>query len=146
MEGTLLKIAIVSTEANGEKPLYGFRRLLMDRRQLVVNLATATFYQELTTSQIIEKSEKHKRRTPLQGQTRHNVRKTRRQDVDKVKVVELKIAVSIICHFAIGTVEHLSEIMIAHGHGSTLEHIKLHRSECACLIWAWEYTGAHKVT
>jgi hypothetical protein len=45
MEGRLLKIAIVSTEANGEKPLYGFRRLLMDRRQLVVNLATATFYQ-----------------------------------------------------------------------------------------------------
>jgi len=24
--------------------------------------------------------------------------------------------------------------MIAHGHGSTLEHIKLHRSKCACLI------------
>jgi hypothetical protein len=66
--------------------------------------------------------------------------------VDKVKVVELKIAVSIICHFAIRTVEHLSEIMIAHGHGSTLEHIKLHRSECACLIWTWENTGAHKVT
>jgi hypothetical protein len=24
--------------------------------------------------------------------------------------------------------------MIAHGHGSTLERIKLHRSKCACLI------------
>jgi hypothetical protein len=34
-----------------------------------------------------EKSEKHKRRTPLQGQTRLNVRKTPRQNPDKVKAV-----------------------------------------------------------
>jgi hypothetical protein len=38
------------------------------------------------------------------------------------------------CHCAIHTVDHLSEIMIAHGHGSKLEHIKLKRSKCACLI------------
>jgi hypothetical protein len=100
----------------------------------------------LANSQIVENSEKHKRKTPLQGQTRLTVRKTSRQDMDKVKAVELKIAVSMTCHFAIRTVEYLSEIMIAHGHGSILEHIKLHRSECACLIRAWEYTGAHKVT
>jgi hypothetical protein len=37
------------------------------------------------------------------------------------------------CHCAISTVDHLSEIMTAHGHGSILEHIKLHRSKCACL-------------
>jgi len=66
--------------------------------------------------------------------------------MDQVKAVELQIAVIMTCHCAICRVDHLSEIMIAHGHGSTLEHIKLHRSECACLIWAWEYTGAHKVT
>jgi hypothetical protein len=81
-----------------------------------------------------EKSKKHKRRTPLQGQTRLNVRKTPRQDMDKFKAVELQIAVSITCHCAIRRVDHLSEIVIAHGHGSTLEHIKLHRSKCACLI------------
>ena len=81
-----------------------------------------------------EKSEKHKRRTPLQGQTRLNVRKTPKQDMDKVKAVELQIAVSVTCHCAIRTVDHLSEITIAHGHGSTMEHIKLHRSKCACLI------------
>jgi hypothetical protein len=38
------------------------------------------------------------------------------------------------CHCAIRTVDHVSEIMIAHWHGSTLEHMKLHRSKCACLI------------
>jgi hypothetical protein len=81
-----------------------------------------------------EKSEKHKRRTPLQGQTRLNVRKTPRQDIDKVKAVELQIAVSMTFNCAIGTVDQLSEITIAHGHGSTLEHIKLHKSKCACLI------------
>jgi hypothetical protein len=78
-----------------------------------------------------EKSEKHKRRTPLQGQTQLNARNTPRQDMDKV---ELQIAVSMTCRCAIRTVDHLSEIMVAHGHGSTLEHIKLHRSKCACLI------------
>ena len=81
-----------------------------------------------------EKSDKHKRRTPLKGQTRLDVRKTPRQDTDKVKVVELQIAVSMTCHCVICTADHLSEIMIAHWHGSTLEHIKLHRSKCACLI------------
>jgi len=79
-----------------------------------------------------EKSEKHKRRTELQGQRQLKVRKTRRQDMDKVKAVELQIALSMTCHCAVRTVDHLSEIMIAHGHGSTLEHIKLHRSKGAC--------------
>jgi hypothetical protein len=54
--------------------------------------------------------------------------------MDKVKAMELQIAVSVTCHFAVRTVDHLSEIMIPHGHGSTMEHIKLHRSKCACLI------------
>jgi len=63
-----------------------------------------------------------------------NVRKTPRQGVDKVEAVELKIAVSMTCHCTVRTIDHLSEVMVAHGHGSTLEHIKLHRSKCACLI------------
>jgi hypothetical protein len=54
--------------------------------------------------------------------------------MDKVKAAELQIAVSMACHCAIRTVEHLSEIMTARGHGSTLENIQLHRSKCAWLI------------
>jgi hypothetical protein len=40
----MMMITIVSTEANRKKHLYGSKRLLMDRRQLIVNCATATFY------------------------------------------------------------------------------------------------------
>jgi hypothetical protein len=47
-------MAIVSTLANGKKHLYGSGRLLMDRRQLIVNCATATFYKELATSQLMK--------------------------------------------------------------------------------------------
>jgi hypothetical protein len=42
--------------------------------------------------------------------------------MDKVKAAELQIAVSMTCHCAIRTVDHLSAIMIGHGHGSALEH------------------------
>jgi hypothetical protein len=90
----------------------------MDPRKHIVNCATATFYQELATSNH-EKSGKHMRRTPLQCQTPLDVRKTPRQDVDKVKAAELQTAVSRTCHCAKRTVDHLSEIMIAHGHRST---------------------------
>jgi hypothetical protein len=54
--------------------------------------------------------------------------------MDKDKAVELQIAVSMACHCAICTVDHLSEIMTTHWHGSTLEHMHLHKSKCACLI------------
>jgi len=80
------------------------------------------------------KNRRNKRRTQLQSQMQLNVRKIPKQDKDKVQAVELLIAVSMTCHCAIRTVDHLSEIMIGHRHGSTLEHIKLRRSKCAYLI------------
>jgi hypothetical protein len=43
-------VANVTTAASGKKHLYGSKGLLMDRRQLIVNCGTATFYQELATS------------------------------------------------------------------------------------------------
>jgi hypothetical protein len=48
--------------------------------------------------------------------------------MDKVKAEELQIAVSMTCHCAVRTVDHLSKIMVARGHGSTLENIELHGS------------------
>ena len=137
----------------------------MDRRQLIVRtLCHCDILPRMSNISNHEKSEKHKRGTPLQGQTRINplntqlnplchflvllgahpilhvsrisvnVRKTPRQDMDKVKAVELQTAVRMTCHCVIRTVDHLSEIMIAHWHGSILEHTKLHRSKCAFLI------------
>jgi hypothetical protein len=57
-----------------------------------------------------EKSEKHKWRTPLQGQTRLNIRKTPRQDMDKFMAVELQIALSMTCHCVIHTFDHLCAV------------------------------------
>jgi hypothetical protein len=53
--------------------------------------------------------------------------------VDKVKAVELQIAVSMSCYCAIRTVDHLCKIMIAHGHRSTMEYIKLRRNKLCML-------------
>ena len=135
-------IAFASTEANRKKHLCGSRRLLIDRRQLIVRtLCHCDILPRTSNLPNHQKSEKHKRRTPLQGQTRINplnaelnpfchllallgahpilhvsrikvnVRKTPRQDMDKVKAVELQTAVSMTCHCVISTVDHLSEIM-----------------------------------
>ena len=49
-----------------------------------------------------------------------NVRKIPWQAKDKVQTVELQIAVSMTCHCAIRTVDHVSEIMIARVHCCTL--------------------------
>jgi hypothetical protein len=46
----------------------------------------------------------------------------------------MQTAASMTRHCAVRSVDHLSEIVLAHGHGSTVEHIKLHRNKCACLI------------
>jgi len=54
--------------------------------------------------------------------------------MDKVKAEELQIAVSMTCHCAVRTVDHLSKIMVARGHWSTLENIELHGRKCACFI------------
>ena len=131
---SFLTIAIVSTEANGKKPFVWFQKAADGSEAAYCKLSHCNILPRISNLSNHEKSEKHRRRTPLQGQTRLNVRKTPKQDMDKVKAVELQIAVSMTCHCAIHTVDHLSEIMIAHGHGRTLEHIQLHRSKCACLI------------
>lgn len=51
----------------------------------------------------------------------------------KAEAVDLQIAISMTCHCAVCTTDHLSEV-VAQGHGSTVEHIKLHRNKCTCLI------------
>ena len=79
-------------------------------------------------------TEKHKRNMPSVSQKKLFVIKTSTKFDDKVKIAELQIAVSMSCHSAICTVDHLSEIMVAHGSGSTLGQIKLHRTKCMALI------------
>ena len=46
----------------------------------------------------------------------------------------MQLALSMTCHCAIPTVDHLSEIMITHGRGCTLEHINYIEVNVLCLI------------
>ena len=56
------------------------------------------------------------------------------QNCDKVKRAELQLAVSMTCHCAIKTIDHLTDIVKTHGEGSTLCQIRLQRTKCSCLI------------
>ncbi|CAG5133498.1 unnamed protein product, partial [Candidula unifasciata] len=73
-------------------------------------------------------------KTPSKSQSQLITTITPRQSNDKVKAAKLQLAVRMTGHCAIRTIDHLSEIMRAHGQGSTLEHIQLHRTKCSCLI------------
>ena len=53
---------------------------------------------------------------------------------ERVKEMELQLAVNITCHGSIMAVDHLSEIMVQHGKGSKLEKVKLHRTKCSNLV------------
>jgi len=71
-----------------------------------------------------EKNEKHKKRVPPTGQTAFKVVKTSSSksvaltSSSNSEVAELQIAVSISCHSAVRSVDHLGEIMVTHGKGS----------------------------
>ena len=45
---------------------------------------------------------------------------------ERVKEMELQLALAITCHSSIMAVDHLGEIMVNNGRGSNLEHIRLH--------------------
>ena len=82
-----------------------------------------------------ETTEKHKRNVPSHSQTTLPLVTTPRNKTDdKIKSAEMQIAVSMACHCAIRSVDHLGEIMKTHGRGSTLGDIKLHRTKCIALL------------
>ena len=78
-------------------------------------------------------TEKHKKNT-TSSQKNLLVIKTSTKIDDEVKIAKLQIAVSMSCHSAIRTIDHMSEIMVAHESGSTLGQIKLLRTKCIALI------------
>ena len=45
---------------------------------------------------------------------------------ERVKEMELELALAITCHSSIMAVDHLAEIMVNHGRGNKLEHLGLH--------------------
>ena len=51
-----------------------------------------------------------------------------------IKIAEIEISASIACHCSVMTIDHLGEILVRHGSGSSLGSIKLHRTKCAAVI------------
>nr|XP_047144818.1 SCAN domain-containing protein 3-like [Hydra vulgaris] len=74
------------------------------------------------------KSLKHKQSTPLiESFTDINL-------AEDIKKAELRIALTMTCHYAVRTVDHLNEVFVVYGRGSLLEHVKIHRTKCMGLI------------
>ena len=80
-----------------------------------------------------EKSNKHKTQVSLQSGARPLQNFVKKSSTD-TKVAECEIAVSMVCHASFQAIDHLSEVMVKHGKGSTLENIKLHRTKCSRIL------------
>ncbi|KAK3917883.1 Zinc finger MYM-type protein 1, partial [Frankliniella fusca] len=50
------------------------------------------------------------------------------------KVSDLKLAAMVACHCSLKSVDHLTELTRDLGKGSTLEHVRLHRTKCTKLV------------
>jgi len=60
------------------------------------------------------KKPKNRRRVLSTGQTAFKVVKTSSSKSGALKVAEFQIAVSIICHSAVRSIDHIGEIMVTH--------------------------------
>ncbi|KAK3756693.1 hypothetical protein RRG08_013958 [Elysia crispata] len=81
-------------------------------------------------------SVKHKSKAPAYLQKKLEVISTPRvpKVSDDVKTAELQLAVAMACHCSISAIDHLGDIIVKHGAGSTLGNIKIHRTKCTILI------------
>ena len=53
---------------------------------------------------------------------------------DEVKIAEIELAVTMACHSAILTVDHLGEIIVRNTKGSKVEKLKMHRKKCTKIL------------
>ena len=84
-----------------------------------------------------EKSEKHKQKmSALKGTLPIVFSKPSGSSISKsghVKKAELQLAVAMACHSSMATVDHLGEIIAAHGEGSSCGQSPLHCTKCTKL-------------
>ena len=80
-----------------------------------------------------EQTVKHKRQAKFVSSNKKISLVPAKED-QRLKEMELQLAVGITCHSSIMAVDHLGEIMAQHGKGSKLEKLKLHRTKCSLLI------------
>ena len=46
---------------------------------------------------------------------------------DEVKIAEIELAVTMACHSAMMTMDHLGEVIVRNANGNKLENLKMHR-------------------
>ena len=56
------------------------------------------------------------------------------KETGELEKAENELAVTISCHSAILTIDHLGEVISKNATGSTLEKIKLHRRKCTKIL------------
>lgn len=81
-----------------------------------------------------EKTDKHIQRVKLSTTMKpiQVVRAPRASD--ELKITEIELAVSIACHSALSTIDHLGEVISRNATGSKLENLKLHRRKCTKIL------------
>lgn len=53
---------------------------------------------------------------------------------DEVKIAEIELAVTMACHSAMMTMDHLGEVIVRNANGSKLENLKMHRKKCTKIL------------
>ena len=81
-----------------------------------------------------EKTDEHLRRVQDSATTKPLPVIHIAKEDDQVKKAEIELAVTMACHSAIMTIDHLGEVITKNGKGSKLEKIKLHRRKCTKII------------
>ena len=81
-----------------------------------------------------EKSDKHMQRVKLSTTTKPIQVVRVPKIADEVKVAEIELAVTMACHSAILTMDHLGEVITRNAQGSKLGDIKMHRRKCTKIL------------
>ena len=81
-----------------------------------------------------EKADKHIRRVQDSATTKPLPVIHIAKEDDQANKAEIELAVTMACHSAIMTIDHLGEVITKNGKGSKLEKIKLHRRKCTKII------------
>ena len=81
-----------------------------------------------------EKSDKHMQRVKLSTTTKPIQVVCVPKIADEVKVAEIELAVTMACHSAILTMDHLGEVIARNAQGSKLGDIRMHRRKCTKIL------------
>ena len=105
-----------------------------EKENAYCNLCRTSIQQRSSTLVNHEKTDKHIRRVQDSATTKPLPVIHIAKEDDQVKKAEIELAVTMACHYAIMTLDHLGEVITKNGKGSKLEKIQLHRRKCTKII------------